>query len=107
MIRAALVFLFVLVVLAVAFAVAGDPGSAHLIWGGWRVDTTAAMAAILVGVLSLIAVAFWRIGLWIAEAPRRAERARVENRRRQTAEALSRGYLALAAGEGPEARRLA
>ncbi|NEX95343.1 heme biosynthesis HemY N-terminal domain-containing protein, partial [Caulobacter sp. 17J65-9] len=27
--------------------------------------------------------------------------------RRQTAEALSRGYLALAAGEGPEARRLA
>jgi hypothetical protein len=45
--------------------------------------------------------------LWIVEAPRRAERARAEAGAGRPSEALSRGFLACAAGDGSEARRLA
>ncbi|HEX3406440.1 MAG TPA: heme biosynthesis HemY N-terminal domain-containing protein, partial [Caulobacteraceae bacterium] len=41
------------------------------------------------------------------EAPRRAARARADMRRRQGAEALTRGFLAAAGGDGAEARRQA
>ena len=41
MIRGAIVFLIVLAVVAVALAMAGEPGRASLTWLGWRLDTTA------------------------------------------------------------------
>jgi HemY protein len=49
-------------------------------------------------------ISLWRGLIWIAEAPRRARSAA---RRRQGAEALTRGFLAAAGGDGAEARRLA
>ncbi len=107
MIRGALIFLAVLAVLVTALAMAGEPGRASLVWLGWRLDTTAAAAAVLIGGLALLAVATWRLVLWIAEAPRRSARARIETRRRQGMETLTRGFLAVAAGEGAEARRCA
>jgi HemY protein len=106
-IRGAIIFLAVLAVIAVTIAVVGDPGRASLVWLGWRLDTTGSVAVILIGILALLAMAFWRIVLWVAEAPRRSARARAEVRRKQSAEVLSRGFLAIAAGEGPEARRCA
>jgi len=106
-IRGAIVFLIVLAVVAVALAMAGEPGRASLTWLGWRLDTTAAAAVVLIGGLSLLAVATWRVVLWIAEAPRRASRAHAETRRRQAIEVMTRGFLAVAAGEGAEARRFA
>ncbi len=107
MIRGVIVFLFVLAVIAVAMAMVGDPGHAVLTVGGLRVDTTAAFAFLVIGMLGLLATVFWRVVLWVAEAPRRGARARAEIRRRQAAEMLSRGFLAIAAGEGAEARRCA
>ena len=106
-IRGVIVFLFVLAVIAVAMAMVGDPGHASLVVGGLRVDTTAAFAFLTIGALGLLATVFWRVVLWVAEAPRRGARARAEIRRRQAAEMLSRGFLAIAAGEGAEARRCA
>jgi len=107
MIRVALV-LFLIAALAVAvLAYGGDAGEAHLIWRGWRVDMTAAAAALLVLFVSLIATVFWSAFKWILEAPRRSARAKLEARRKQGAEALARGFLAAAAGDGSEARRLA
>jgi HemY protein len=97
----------VLAIVSIAVAVGGDPGDASLTWLGWRVDTSASVAAILIGVLALVAALIWRLVIWIVEAPRRAERARADQRRRQANEALSRGFLAAAAGDGSEARRLA
>lgn len=107
MIRVAFV-IFLIAVLAVAFvALGGDAGEAHLIWRGWRVDMTAAAAALLVLFVSLLATIFWGGVKWILEAPRRAAKARAETRRKQGAEVLARGFLAAAAGDGSEARRLA
>ena len=107
MIRNALVLFLVAVVAVTAVALTGEPGSARLDWMGWRVEMTAATAALLTLFLALVATAFWRALLWVIEAPRRAARDRAETKRKQGVEALSRGFLAVAAGDGSEARRLA
>lgn len=107
MIRTAIVLFLVAALAVAAMALGGDAGVASLVWRGWRVDMTAAAAALLVLFTSLLATIFWSFLKWLLEAPRRAARARAESRRRQGAEALARGFLAAAAGDGSEARRLA
>ncbi len=107
MIRAALAILIVGVVAVTALALAGDAGHATVIWLGWRSDMTASAATLIVLLLALLATLGWRTLLWILEAPQRSERKRAENRRRQANETLTRGFLAAAAGDGSEARRLA
>jgi len=107
MIRGGLVILIVAAIAVAILAMTGDPGRASIIWLGWRADMTAATAVLIVFLGSLIGTIGWRTLLWILAAPERAARARDENRRRQAAETLTRGFLAAAAGDGSEARRLA
>jgi HemY protein len=107
MIRAALLLVFVAALAVAMSAVIGQPGHASLEWLGWRLDMTAAAAVMLVAIGALIATAFWRTVLWVAQAPARTARARARERRRQGQEALTRGFLAVAAGDGAEARRWA
>jgi HemY protein len=107
MIRAAIVFFLVAALAVAVVALTGEPGAASLDWMGWRVEMTAAAAALLTLFTALLATVLWRALLWVIEAPRRAARARAEAKRKQGVEALSRGFLAVAAGDGSEARRLA
>lgn len=107
MIRAALLVLVVVAVAVAIIALRGEPGAADITWFHWSVRTTAAAATMLLIFFTLAAALFWRGLIWIAEAPRRAARARAEVRRRQGAEALTRGFLAAAGGDGAEARRQA
>ena len=107
MIRAAFILFLVAAVAVAAVALTGEPGRAVLDWMGWRVEMTAAAAALLTLFSALMATILWRGLIWVIEAPRRAARARAESKRQQGVEALSRGFLAVAAGDGSEARRLA
>lgn len=107
MIRGVFTFLLALLLVVAALTFTGDPGRASAVWLGWRIDSTAAFAALVIGVGAAAAVLFWRVVVWVAEAPRRAARARLEQRRREGTEALARGFLAVAAGEAAEARRCA
>lgn len=109
MIRALLILLVLIAVAAGAalLAAAGEPGRASIEWLGWRVHMTAAAAVATVLIAAFLAVSLWRLGFWMLETPRRDARRRAEARRRQGAEALTRGFLAAAAGDGSEARRLA
>jgi len=107
MIRAALVILLVAVVAVAALALTGDSGQATVTWLGWRADMTASAAVLIVLFGALFVTVAWRTLLWILETPRRAARQRAEARRRQANETLTRGFLAAAAGDGSEARRLA
>lgn len=107
MIRVAVVLFLVAALAVTALALGGDAGSATLVWRGWQVDMTAAAAALLVLFTSLLATIFWNALKWIVEAPQRAAKSRLEARRKQGQEALARGFLAAAAGDGSEARRLA
>jgi HemY protein len=107
MIRTALALLVAAILAVLVIALRGEPGSAELTWLGWNVRTTAAAATLLVVFLSLAVTLLWRGLIWVVEAPRRAARASADARRRQGAEALTRGFLAASGGDGAEARRQA
>lgn len=107
MIRGGIVVFLIVAVTVAVLALTGDAGHASVTWLGWRADMTAATLVLLVFFASLVATIGWRTLLWILAAPERAARARDENRRRQAGEALTQGFLAAAAGDGSEARRLA
>jgi HemY protein len=106
-IRGALVLVLAAALAVAASAMIGQPGRASIEWFGWRLDMTAAAAVMLVVLGALVATAFWRTVLWVAQAPARAARARAMARRRQANDALTRGFLAAAAQDGAEARRWA
>ena len=105
MIRAGVVLILMAAIAVGALVLVEDPGQASILWLGWRADTTAASAVIIALTLGLFAAVVWRAILWIMDTPRRADRARNEARRRQSAEVLARGFLAVAAGDGSEALR--
>ena len=107
MIRSGVAILIVAAVAVAMLALTGDAGHASVIWLGWRADMTAAAMVVIVLFGALLVTLAWSTLLWILAAPQRAERVRAENRRRQANEALTRGFLAAAAGDGSEARRLA
>ena len=107
MIRVAFALFLVAAVAVGVLALTGEPGRAWLEWMGWRIEMTAAAAALLTLASALLFTLLWRGVIWIVEAPRRAARARAEAKRKSAIEALSRGFLAVAAGDGSEARRLA
>jgi len=107
MIRGFLILLAFAAVAVTVFVLGGEPGRASVEWLGWRVDMTAAAAALAVLIGAFLAVALWRITLWIVATPARQTAARAEARRQRGMDALSRGFLAAAAGDGSEARRLA
>lgn len=107
MIRTAIVLFLVAAAAVAILALTRDAGTATLTWLDWRIDMTAAAAALLVLFAALAATLFWRLAIWLLEIPKRAEQARIERRRREAGEALARGFLAAAAGDGGEARRMA
>ena len=107
MIRTFLILFGIVALIALGLGLTHEPGLASVDWLGYRVDTTAMATVILIGILALCAVCFWNLALWLARSPQRAERARAEARRRQADEAITRGFMAVAAGDGSEARRLA
>jgi HemY protein len=107
MIRVSLILFAIACVAVAALALMGDAGQASLVWLGWSVTTTAAVAALLTLFAALLATIFWNLVLWVARAPRRRAKALAEQRHKQGMEALSRGFLAAAEGDGSEARRMA
>jgi len=86
---------------------AGEPGQATLEWRGYRADTS--FAVLLAGAALLAAVAGLLFRFWdaVRRTPGRVAEAWRERRRRQGYTALSRGMVAVAAGDGDEARRQA
>ncbi|OYW73620.1 MAG: heme biosynthesis protein HemY, partial [Asticcacaulis sp. 32-58-5] len=105
MIRTFLILLAITTLAVLAIGATGEAGRASLIWMGYRVDTSATAAIILIGVLAFTAVCFWNLALWLSRSPQRQAKARAETRRRQADDTLSKGFMAVAAGDGAEARR--
>ncbi|NQV22121.1 MAG: heme biosynthesis protein HemY, partial [Rhodospirillales bacterium] len=90
--------------LAVGVAwLADNPGAIVLDWGPYRIETSAAVTVAFFILVLLVLVAVGRGVRWIV----RGSPAVRENRRRRGYQALTRGLVAVAAGEGDKARRLA
>lgn len=84
---------------------ADNPGSVTLDWLGYRI--TQSVAVMIVEALVVIAVAMVLFRLWrsIMRSPRSIKEWQSERRQRQGYEAMSRGFVAVAAGDGESAIR--
>ena len=105
------IFLFLLFAAALAGAavwLSDQPaGVVSLEWLGWRIETSAAVLALLglVGALALMVA--WRLVRLLWTAPGRIAEARRRRRRAKGYKALTQGMVAVAAGDPDEARRQA
>ncbi|HEX3412697.1 MAG TPA: heme biosynthesis HemY N-terminal domain-containing protein, partial [Stellaceae bacterium] len=107
MIRGLLGLLVVAGLITAAIFFADHPGRVEIVWQGWQVETSTgvlAAAAVLAGMA--IALLFWLVSL-ILGSPRAFLRHRRERRRRAGYRALTRGMVAVAAGDPQEAQRCA
>jgi HemY protein len=100
---AALVAIGILV--AAAVFLTSNPGRVDIVWQGWQVETSVGVL-VAVAVLAALAVALvlWLLSL-ILGSPRAFLRRRRERRRRAGYRALTRGMVAVAAGDPQEAQR--
>jgi HemY protein len=100
-------------IVAIGLLVAGAvwladrPGHVTIDWLGWRLEASAGV--LLLGLFVTVIAILVVVRLWDAiwQAPRRMMRARAERRRIAGYRALSKGMVAVAAGDAVEARRRA
>lgn len=90
---------------AAAVWLADNTGSVTLHWRGWRVDTTVAVLATAGAIVLVAAGMMYRLWLWGVRAPREMREFWRRRRRERGYEALTRGMVAIAAGDADEARR--
>jgi HemY protein len=107
MIRVAL-FLILIVVLALgAVWLADRPGDVAITWQGLRIETSVMVAAVAVAALVAFAIALWSLLRGLMRTPARASAALAERRRRRGFSAISRGLVAIGAGDARAAHRFA
>ena len=90
-----------------AASLAEFPGTMSLTWQDWRIDTSIGVFIGTLIVLAALAAIIYRIWWTVLRAPRLLSRSRHERRQRLGYEALSRGLVAVAAGDAETARRQA
>lgn len=101
-------YVFVLAILAVLAAwLADSPGNVSLEWRGWRIDTSFAVLAAAVAILSGAVAVVYRFWLFLRRVPGRVAGSRRDIRQRRGYLALTRGMVAVAAGDSAEARKQA
>lgn len=105
--RAVVVFIVLAALAVLAWQLAETPGEVALVWHGWRIDTSASfLAAALLGVLAFGAL-LYAVLHGIRILPRRLAQARDRRRKEAGYYALTKGMVAIAAGDAAEARRFA
>ena len=105
MVRWLLYFVVAAGLVTVAVWLADNAGAVTLSWRGWRVDTS---VAVLIGTCAIVLVAagiLHRLWLLIVRAPGDLRQSWRRRRRERGYEALTRGMVAIAAGDADEARR--
>ncbi len=105
--RGLLIFAVIAALSALAAWLADNPGQVAMQWRGWRIDTTFAALLLAVAVVSVVVALIYRFWRAVVHTPRALARSRRERRQRKGYEALTRGLVAVAAGDPDEARRQA
>jgi HemY protein len=104
----ALWFIFILAVLATtAMWLADNPGQASVVWHGYVIKTSAAVLVSTIAVITVLSALMYRFWIFIRGFPAGISGLLGEGRRRRGYLALSRGMVAVAAGDPGEARRQA
>ncbi len=103
--RVLLLLVAAILVVALAWWVAGLPGTVSVGLYGYTVQLATSLALVATALLVIVLVLLVRLLAWVLATPRRL-RARRERRRRQAGDrAVTRTLVALAAGEDGNARR--
>jgi len=86
---------------------ADRPGQIAITWLGYRADTSVMVAAIAIIALAILAVVLWSLARFLLRSPRLFRLAVRERKRRRGYEAVSRGLIAIGAGDARAAQRFA
>jgi HemY protein len=101
-------FLILVGVLALAGAWLADrPGDVAITWMGWRIETSVLVAVAAVAVTTVLALVLWSIARLLLHSPRAVSTALQDRRRRKGYLAISRGLVAIGAGDVRAARKFA
>ena len=92
-------------VVGIALFFAGNPGAVSIAWRGWQIDTSVGIALLLLVLAVAALIVAWRLLTAVLGAPRRYLRRRRENHRLRGFRDLTRGLVAIAAGDGHAAER--
>jgi HemY protein len=107
MIRVVWIFIIVAVLATIAAWLADQPGAIAITWRDYQIDTSFGVGAFLVLLLVLAVLVGALILSLLVRAPRKIQSFNADRRRRRGYAALSKGMLAVAAGDTGEAKRLA
>jgi HemY protein len=107
MIRVALFLVLVGLVAVGAAWLAERPGEVTILWLGLRIDTSVMVAAAAVALIAAAAVLLWSIVSAVLHSPRAVRRALRDRRRARAYRAISRGLVAIGAGDTGAARKFA
>jgi HemY protein len=107
MIRALWYFVIIAALAAAAAWLADQPGSVSMVWGSYEIDTSFGVLAIAVGSIAVLAALLYRMWLFLRRAPGSIRGAWKNRRQDRGYRALTKGMVAVAAGDGQEARRQA
>ena len=107
MFRAILFFIKLAIVVGIAFWLAERPGEVTLQWLGYHIETSMGVLLLVVFVLMVAAALAYRFARTLLHAPGDISSAISNNRRRRGYKALTKGMVAVAAGDADEAKRCA
>jgi len=107
MIRAFILFVFLILISVAVVWLADHPGQVSVVWLGYRIDTSFAVLAAAAAVLCVVSAVLWRSWGAVKSAVMRTGHLRTERRRHRGYRALTRGFVAVAAGDPEEARKQA
>ena len=105
MVRALVFFTVLGLVVWGAVSLSDQPGSVTLEWGGYRVDTSFALLLGMVALIAAVTALLYRLWIFLRRAPGQMKWAWRAKRRQRGYQALTRGMVAVAAGDADEARR--
>jgi len=101
-------FMLLLGILAItAMWFADNPGQVSVTWHGYVIETSAAVSVGAIATIAVLSALIYRLWVFIRGVPAGISWFRGEGRRRRGYLALSRGMVAVAAGDPGEARRQA
>jgi HemY protein len=83
------------------------PGQVAITWLGYRTDTSVMVAIVAIGMVALATVLLWSLARFFLRSPKLFRLALRERQRRRGYEAISRGLVAVGAGDARAALRYA
>jgi HemY protein len=107
MLRALWFILLLAVLAAVAMWLADHPGQVSVVWQGYVIETSATVLVVSIAAVGALSAFAYRLWIFVRGVPAALARFRRDARRRRGYLALSRGMVAVAAGDPGEARRQA